>query len=165
MIETILILAGAAVVSNIINIFISNNRMNQKSISLKKYMPGDLPIITLSNNGIALNFLIDTGSNISHICYSVVKDIKCTHIGSNTTTQIAGLGAMNRGVTICSAVFKDCLSKEYQIQLSISKELEDTVGYIKDNTGVEIHGLLGTDFLQKYKYIIDFKSLEVYTKN
>ena len=30
--------------------------------------------------------------------------------------------------------------------------------------GVKINGLLGTDFLQKYKYTIDFKTLEVYVK-
>ena len=48
--------------------------------------------------------------------------------------------------------------------MSISAELEETTKYIKENTGVEIHGLLGTDFLQNYKYVIDFKSLEVYAR-
>ena len=162
--EAILILTGVAALGSIVNIFMKDGRITQESISIKKYMPGDLPVITLTNNGVALNFLIDTGSNISHICPSAVALIKHKHLGTNNTTKIAGLGAVNQGVAICTAKFKDALSNKYEIQMSISAELEETTKYIKENTGVEIHGLLGTDFLQNYKYVIDFKSLEVYAR-
>lgn len=162
--ETILILSGIAAFGSFVNIFMKDREVPQESISIKKYMPGDLPVITLINNGITFNFLIDTGSNISHICSSAVTLIEHEYMGTNTNTRIAGLGAINQGVTICNAKFKDMLSKEYEIQLSISAELEDTAKYIKENTGIEIHGLLGTDFLQNYKYVIDFKSLEIYTR-
>lgn len=162
--EAILVLTGVAALGSIINIFMKDKEVPQESISIKKYMPGDLPVITLTNNGIALNFLIDTGSNISHICPSAAALIEHEHLGSNNNTKIAGLGALNQGVTFCTAKFKDTLSKEYEVQLSISAELEETSKYIKESTGVEIHGLLGTDFLQNYKYVIDFKSLEVYVR-
>lgn len=162
--EVILVLTGVAALGSIINIFMKDKEVPQESISIKKYMPGDLPVITLTNNGIALNFLIDTGSNISHICPSAAALIEHEHLGSNNNTKIAGLGALNQGVTFCTAKFKDTLSKEYEVQLSISAELEETSKYIKESTGVEIHGLLGTDFLQNYKYVIDFKSLEVYVR-
>ena len=66
--EAILILTGVAALGSIVNIFMKDGKITQESISIKKYMPGDLPVITLTNNGVALNFLIDTGSNISHIC-------------------------------------------------------------------------------------------------
>ena len=162
--EAILVLTGVSAIGNIINLFMKNKEVPKESISIKKYMPGDLPVITLTNNGVALNFLIDTGSNISHICPSAAALIEHEHLGTNKNTKIAGLGAVNQGVTICTAKFKDTLSKEYKIQLSISAELEETSKYIKENTGVEVHGLLGTDFLQNYKYVIDFKSLEVYAR-
>ena len=162
--EAILILTGVAALGSIVNIFMKDKEVPQESISIKKYMPGDLPVITLTNNGVALNFIIDTGSNISHICPSAATLIEHEHLGSNNNTKIAGLGAINQGVTICTAKFKDTLSKEYKIQLSISAELEDTSKYIKENTGIEVHGLLGTDFLQNYKYVIDFKSLEIYAR-
>ena len=162
--EAILVLTGVSAIGNIVNLFMKNKEVPKESISIKKYMPGDLPVITLTNNGVALNFLIDTGSNISHICPSAAALIEHEHIGSNNDTKIAGLGAVNQGVTICTAKFKDTLSKEYKIQLSISAELEETSKYIKESTGVEIHGLLGTDFLQNYKYVIDFKRLEVYVR-
>lgn len=161
--EAILVLTGVAALGSVVNIFMKNKEVPQESISIKKYMPGDLPVITLTNNGVALNFLIDTGSNISHICPSAAALIEHEHLGSSNT-KIAGLGAVSQGVTICTAKFKDTLGKEYKVQLSISAELEETSKYIKENTGIEVHGLLGTDFLQNYKYVIDFKSLEVYAR-
>lgn len=163
--EAILIFAGIAALGSIVNIFMKDKEVPQESISIKKYMPGDLPVITLTNNGVALNFLIDTGSNISHICSSAASLIELQYTKSDVNREIAGLGALNQGDAVCSAKFKDVLSREYEIELSISKELEETTKYIKKNTGVEIHGLLGTDFLQNYKYVIDFKTLEVYVKS
>ncbi len=163
--EAILVLTGVAALGSVVNIFIKDKEVPQESISIKKYMPGDLPVITLTNNGVALNFLIDTGSNISHICPSAATLIELQHTKADEKKEVAGLGALNQGVTMCSAKFKDTLSKEYEVELSISKELEETAKYIKKNTGIEIHGLLGTDFLQNYKYVIDFKTLEVYARN
>ena len=163
--EIILVFAAVAAIGSVVNIFIQNKEVSKNSISIKKYMPGNLPVITLTNNGVALNFLIDTGSNISHICPSAATLIECQHIGEDVDMKVAGLGAINQGVTMCFATFKDTLSKEYQVKLSVSKDLENTAEYIENNTGVKIHGLLGTDFLQDYKYIIDFGILEVYTKD
>ncbi len=162
--NSILLLSGVAALGTIANIFMQTKESHKESISIKKYMPGDLPVITLTNNGVALNFLIDTGSNISHICPSAAALIEHEHLGTDNNTKVAGLGAVNQGVTICNAKFKDTLSKEYEVQLSISAELEETSKYIEKSTGIEIHGLLGTDFLQKYKYVIDFKSLEIYAR-
>ena len=163
-VEATLILAGVAALGSVVNLFMEKKETHKDSISIKKYMPGNLPVITLTNNGVALNFLIDTGSNISHICPSAATLIECQHIGTDTNAEVAGLGAINQGVTICSATFKDTLSKKYNIQLSVSEDLENTAKYIEESTGVRIHGLLGTNFLQDYKYVIDFKTLEVYTE-
>lgn len=162
--EIILVCAGVSAIGSVVNFLMKDKNLPKESLSIKKYMPGNLPIITLINKEIALNFLIDTGSNISHICPSAVALIESTHIGKDDTIQVAGLGAVNQGITMCSATFKDTLGKEYKVKLSVSADLENTAKYIKQNTGIEIHGLLGTDFLQKYKYVIDFKELEIYIR-
>lgn len=162
--EAILMLSGVAAFGSIVNIFMKDKEVPKESISIKKYMPGDLPVITLTNNGVALNFLIDTGSNISHICPSAAELVECSNI-ENSNTRVAGLGAVTQGTSVCSARFKDILGKEYNLQLHISNDLENTVKFIEESTGINIHGLLGTDFLQDYKYVIDFKTLEVYAKN
>lgn len=161
--EAILVCAGTAAVASVVGAFL-NREEKRGCLSLKKYMPGDLPIITLINNKVPLNFLLDTGSNISHICPSAAKLIKTRKSKSNATTEVAGLGTVNKGVTMCKAELHDTLNHKYKVYLSISENLEKTAKYIHENTGVMIHGLLGTDFLQKYNYTIDFKSLEVYTK-
>ena len=82
-IETIMIFAGVAAIGSLASVYLHTKKPSNDSISIKKYMPGDLPVITLTNNGIALNFLIDTGSNISHIIPSVLKDIKGNKIQNN----------------------------------------------------------------------------------
>ena len=53
---------------------------------------------------------------------------------------------------------------DFKIKLSVSNQLMDVMKTIESSTGITIHGLLGTDFLQKYNYVIDFDSLEVYSK-
>lgn len=160
--EAILMLSGVAAVGSVANLFMKKREVPKDSISIKKYMPGNLPVITLTNNGVALNFLIDTGSNVSHICPKVLKDIKYKTKDSNTS--ISGIGGMTNESTVCIAKFKDSLSKEYNIKLVISSSLEQSTKCIKEATGVEIHGLLGTNFLQKYKYVINFEELSVYVK-
>lgn len=164
-VETTLVFAVVAALGSIANIFMNNRNVSntpKKGISIKKYMKSDLPVLTLTNNGIALNFLIDTGSNISHICPSAAELIDHKYLGESKNTTVAGLGGINQGVKVCSATFKDTLSREYNLTLTISEGLEETTKYIESATGFKIHGLLGTDFLKKYKYIIDFKTLEVY---
>lgn len=160
--ETIMIFTGVAAIGSLASVYLHTKKPSNDSISIKKYMPGDLPVITLTNNGIALNFLIDTGSNISHIIPSVLKDIKGNKIQNNN--EIAGIGAITNESSSIEVKVKDALSKEYDITLVISKGLENSAKYIEQSTGVKIHGLLGTDFLQKYQYVIDFKTLEVYAR-
>lgn len=161
--EIILTFTGVAAVASLANLFIKNKELPKDSISIKKYMPGNLPIITLYNSGIPFNFLLDTGSNICHICPSVLKNIKIYKWKENNI-QTTGLGSESSQSKSCSAKFVDSLNKEYDIDLVVSKEFEHSASNIEAFIGVKINGLLGTDFLQKYKYTIDFKTLEVYVK-
>ena len=43
-------------------------------------------------------------------------------------------------------------------------DLDEAFGAIKAETGVQIHGILGSKFFAKYKYILDFDSLIAYSK-
>lgn len=160
-IETTLILAGIAAMGSIYNALPKKKR---KHFSIKKYTPGGLTVITLTNNNKALNFMIDTGSNISHICANVMSDI----VVDSTQDKVTNVKGINGDSLInkqCTIPFKDTLGDKYNIDLYVSKQLENSAKYIEENTGVPIHGLLGTDFLQKYKYVIDYNSLEIYTSD
>jgi hypothetical protein len=160
-IESILVLAGVSAVASIINL-IDSRKASIKTVSLQKQMPGNLPIISLSNNNKVFNFILDSGSNISHICEKYYKNIISTPLGVFADGEVTGLGGKDIGVTMCEAMFKDVAGHEYNIKLSVSKGLNAVIRNIKEATGVQVHGLLGTDFLRDYNYVLDFKTLEVY---
>ena len=43
-------------------------------------------------------------------------------------------------------------------------DMDEVFSNIKTETGVLIHGILGSNFFAKYKYIIDYDSLALYVK-
>lgn len=159
--SAILVLVTVAAVASVVNLF--DRKMKPiETIPMESQLPGNLPIIALYNNGVVLNFLLDSGSNISHICAEYFSALDAELLGTYKDGEVAGLGATNTGVVMCKASLKDILGNEYKVNLSISKELSAVAKTIEMNTGVQVHGLLGTDFLREYNYVIDFKTLKVY---
>lgn len=161
MLSAILALAGVAAVASVVNLF-DRKVKPVKTVPMEIQLPGNLPIIALSNNGNVLNFLIDSGSNISHICAEYYETLDAELLGTYEEGEVAGLGATNTGVTMCSTTLKDILGNEYKVNLSVSNQLSAVAKSIEASTGVKIHGLLGTDFLKANNYVIDFKALTVY---
>ena len=43
--------------------------------------------------------------------------------------------------------------------------MKEAFGNIKKETGVTIHGILGSDFFTRYKYVLDFDKLIFYKKS
>lgn len=161
--EAILTLSAVAAVAGVVNLF--NNKIENKKVTpMKIKLPGNLPIITLFNNKKALNFIVDSGSNISHICSEYYDSIESTPIGTYEEGEISGLGATTTGITMCEAILKDYKNNNYKITLSVSDQLGVVAKNIEDNTGVKIHGLLGTDFLKNYDCILDFKDYKLHFK-
>ena len=163
--DIILVVTIVTAIATIVNLVEGRYGKYNKKLPMKVQMTGDLPIIALSTKkGKVLNFIVDSGSNISHICHEYYKDLEADLLGTYENGEIAGLGAVNKGITMCNAVLKDIHGQKYNINLSISKQLAEVVSNIELSTGVKVHGLLGTDFLKSYNYIVDFKSLEMYKK-
>lgn len=161
--NVILALTGVAAIASVVNLFDKRSAI-KKTTPMEIQLPGNLPIIALSSKGNVLNFLLDSGSNISHICAEYYEALDAELLGTYEDGEVAGLGATNTGITMCESTLKDTLGNKYKVNLSISNQLSAVAKNIETNTGVKIHGLLGTDFLRKYNYVIDFKSLEVYSK-
>lgn len=160
---TLLIITAAIIIISIISYFIvvSIEKRTNRRISFKESMDlVELPVITFYNKDKKLNFLLDTGSNISYINNSILKDISI----EDTSKEIKVIGIEGNPINtkICKIVitYKDITFTE---EFSIAN-LNDAFDIVKQESGVQIHGILGSKFFEKYKYIIDFKTLAAYTK-
>ena len=142
----------------------SNNEkyIREHSISFKESM--DLikaPVITCSIEGINVNFLLDTGSNISYIDSSVINSLNKKNIdtpyisGRIEITSLGGKTVLN-SQKIISIQYKD-ISLKGNFYITELSELFDS-----SSIGINIGGILGSDFFNTYKYTIDFRKLVAY---
>lgn len=117
-----------------------------------------LPIITLYQEGKAYNFLIDSGSNVSHIHSDSDIKIDCFEEG---TDSVGGL-TDSKECQICTVTLYH--DKHQFTSVFRHSDMSYVVQGIKEAYGVNIIGLIGTDFMDKYNYCIDFKDYIVYTR-
>lgn len=130
------------------------------TMSIKESMDlVNLPVVTFENNGNKYNFIVDTGANDSIINESCENIIVTPQKTKNVVQGIIGDNKKCHTVTI-EFSYKN-VTFETMFNVVNLKELFDT---IKKDYGVTIHGILGTNFLDKYNYIIDFKDYIIYRK-
>ena len=121
----------------------------------------ELPVITLYQGDRKFNFLLDTGSNSSIIDSNVLDKIK--YETNDVKSNLFGMEGKNRIVNMCtiSLYFKD---REYTYDYLIN-DMKDAFDGIKRETGVTIHGIIGSKFFNKFKYVLDFDKLIAYSKS
>lgn len=142
----------------------SRIRKRKTGISIKESMDlTDLPVVTMLNNGTKLNFLLDTGSDKSHLNSSVIKKIKdYERMEGMNTDLISATGVVNSQNNWIKMPLQ--YKKETFIEEFMLINLDDPFNAIKEESGVQIHGILGNSFFKKYRYILDFDELVAYTK-
>lgn len=161
--EVILVCTVVSAIASVVNLFEGKKKpLEDGTIPMEVQLPGNLPVIALSSNGNVFNFIVDSGSNISHICTEYFEGLDAVLLGEYKDGTVDGLGATNVGIVMCTANLHDVTGNEYKVHLSISNQLSSVARSIEVNTGVKIHGLLGTDFLNTYNCVLDFKALAVY---
>lgn len=121
-----------------------------------------MPVITFNCGNRKLNFLLDTGSNISHVVPSVVEGLKCEKI-KNDHCNVQGIAGSVDMDKICTLELT-YLDKAYPATMCVSEHLVSVFSEMKKSSGCNIHGLLGSDFFNTYKYVLDFNSLTAYAK-
>lgn len=120
----------------------------------------ELPIITVQNNNTKINLLLDTGSNSSYISPSILKDLDYDELEiSNTTVGFGGGATHTRG---CNMEIK--YKKLSFTDTFIVMQSDDVFSAIKQECGVQVHGILGSKFFDRYSYVIDFGDLVAYVK-
>jgi hypothetical protein len=142
---------------------IEDYRKNKKSIEMSFKEAIDLagvPVITFVSNGINVNLLLDTGANNPIIDKSILD--KLEYKKTNFVSDLVGLGGKTEKARYVSIDFK---YKEVPFNSNFQViDMSAPFGEMKKNTGVTIHGLIGSSFFKKYRYILDFDELKAYIK-
>lgn len=135
---------------------------DKKAMSFREAMDlAELPVVTFYQGKEKFNFLLDTGSNHSHISVEVAERIKgVPMVGSENVQGVGGTMAVDRAIN-ATIEYK---SKSYEVLLLVGEHLSDTFKAIKETTGVQVHGILGSGFLSDNRYVLDFDELIAYPK-
>lgn len=159
--EVIGILLLVILVAITINAIEDNRKKNDSKISFRESMDlTELPVVTFCNGDKKLNFLLDTGSNVSHINSSVIHLLD--HTKTDQKTDTIGMEGNKVSNDICKMTVY-YRNQRFEEDFIIS-DLNDAFDIIKQEDGVQIHGILGSKFFEKYRYVLDFSELIAYIK-
>lgn len=136
-------------------------RHEKTKISIKESMDlCSLPVITFTLSGKKFNFLLDTGSNVSYINRSVLKGIEHTPIDSQCDAYgFEGTTSTMQGVAATMEY-----NGNFFLNVFYAADLDKSFGNMKKDHGVQLHGIIGSLFMNKYKYVIDFDRLIAYSR-
>jgi predicted aspartyl protease len=153
----IFLIIAAAVTSGVI----AGVRKKSSEISFREAMDlAELPVITFYNGDKKINFLLDTGSNISYLNESIVSSLVTESTGE--TSNIIGIEGNKVNCKICKMIIRR-KNQEFEEEFSIA-DLDKAFSIVKKESGVQIHGILGSRFFEKYKYVLDFKDYIAYVR-
>lgn len=140
---------------------VNSNKCSVDKISFKESMDlTGFPIVTFYIGEKKLNFILDTGSNASFINKDCIENIP--HSKINKTTCVTGFQADKEEKPFAYFEF---YYKEHKFEDEFCVvDLSPSFSQIKQQSGVTLHGLLGSRFFQKYRYVINFDELIAYSK-
>lgn len=141
--------------------FLNKIFKNPKTISFKQgFELTDMPICTFYQGEERYTFLLDTGSN-DNIIDSNILD-KIIHTKSNNVSSLFGLEGNSQPVECCT-ISLEYANTSYVYDYLIV-DMKEAFSKIKQESGVTLHGLIGSRFFNKYKYVLDFDKLIAYSK-
>ena len=120
----------------------------------------NLPIVTFYQGDKKFNFLLDTGATLSVINQAALESI--THTTTNETGELYGVDGVKREVSYASInlAYKN---KDYTEEFQVL-DMQEAIDQVKAESGVNMVGIIGSEFFRKYKYILDFNELIAYSK-
>ena len=158
----IIILLIIALIAYIINKVEATKKELNSRMSFKEALDLiELPIVTFYQGDKKLNFMLDSGSNLSIIDINAVNNLKLKYVKLNKVNSILGINGETRDAGFLNMKFSyKHINFDYDFQYL---DLSNVVNSLKQD-GITIHGILGNQFFTKYKYILDFNDLIAYSK-
>ena len=121
-----------------------------------------LPLIVVNIFEQNICLMLDTGSNRNIIDYRIYDHFKDRLTSSETSSEVFTLNGTAAGITI--DVPFNFESQDYQ-EPFMCTEQTDAFDKIYDESGIQIHGILGNNFFLKHGWVLDFEKIEVYKRN
>lgn len=140
-------------------IYNKDKKVKDTEISFREAMALiDLPVVTFEWENKKLVLLLDTGCNQSVINSSALTNLKYKSTGLHADLfGIEGQEEASEAIVL-QLGYKDNMFTE----VFMVKNLDKAFALVKKESGIQIHGILGSDFLEKHKYILNFKTLTAY---
>lgn len=111
--------------------------------------------ITLTAEYKPFTFIIDTGSNVSHIDETAFKSLKNIEPIDADSYMITGVGGTMESIGKVKKKFRaDIFTFEQEFFVT---DLFELITWLESEGMEPVHGILGTDFLFKYRCHLDFK--------
>lgn len=119
-----------------------------------------IPIISFVNKDKIVNMILDTGSNTNMVDREILREL--SYKESDVKNSVIGIaGETNEANYVLVPLEHN--KKSYDV-VCLAQDMSASVSAIKEAYGVTIHGILGTGFFTKYKYVLDFGSMIAYSK-
>ena len=119
----------------------------------------DLPIVTFINNGNKFNFLLDTGASKSVINTEVLQSM--SYKEANISGNVYGLDGKKYETSYVN-VLLNYRGKEYEEEFQVL-DMSAPFGNLKNDFGINVHGILASSFFENYRYILDYNELVAYS--
>lgn len=140
------------------NVKEEEQKHNSKVSFFETYKLTGIPIITMHSGKRDVNFMVDTGSNNSFIDSNLLQDIDAVELPC--VGKVCGLGKK----VLETHFYNIKLNLRDKIDFEFEFQAFDFSSTIPEQEVVKINGILGSDFFDKYKYVIDFKEYIAYTR-
>ena len=118
-----------------------------------------LPLLIVKAQAKNLCFLLDTGSNINVFDRRVAEFFQLS--GGTAKQRQFGIDGELRTTDVVELAFS-LEEQEYKANFSVM-DLSSAFGKVEEESGIQIHGLLGCSFMEQQKWILDFERLCLYT--
>lgn len=118
-----------------------------------------LPLVIVEVKSKHLCFILDTGSTCSLIDSTVVEYFKDI-VAPVGDYYVSGIEGTKHKVDMIALPFT-FEGQVYKPKFCV-KPLLDAFKGVEEESGIQVHGLLGIDFLIENKWTIDFKELTIY---
>lgn len=120
-----------------------------------------IPVVTLYQGEKKFNFLLDTGSNSCIIDKSILPKIDHEMLNGNSESLIGMEGNQIMVERCMITLYFGNRGYEYSYLVN---DMSQAFSSIKHDTGVTLHGIIGSSFFNKFKYVLDFDKLVAYSK-